>query len=433
MALASIGKAGTGSPISRSVSPPPEIQSVEKVEPLFTSWSDVDSDHIDDDLDPTVTAAIEESWQEQEERDLKAAIEASRVESHVTAFQSEGAGPSRPGNDPGWEEEEEDGEDALLELPVTPPGKRNGKLESHSTGIINGAIRITDGGASYHMTVSDVVPIPEDRPRAGSSNSSINSVAKKETLRAAMIDTSRFFSPSPPESPKLPSINARIIPPSMVSVPVDKPSTLALLPSTRPPGNPAMATLHTEDNDITGGRSDQARVDMEDDEEGDDDMEEVDLGLNAGHLASAIVVDSSPKPCRTEEPETNAIPQTMEVDEEFYEDWSRSPSPGNRASPRTAEASNPEALDDGDNANVEMERDWDAAQEVDVEGEAGEFARFISQVKGKDLDTVRDEIEQEIKELHKAKKNHQRDSEEITQQMVAQIMVRASPCKVMCY
>jgi DNA excision repair protein ERCC-5 len=125
------------------------------------------------------------------------------------------------------------------------------------------------------------------------------------------------------------------------------------------------------------------------------------------------------------------MPQTMDVDEEFYEDWSRSPSPGNRPLPGTVEASNSEALDRGDDDNVEMARDWDAAQEVDVEGEAGEFARFMSQVKGKDLDTVRDEIEQEIKELHKAKKNHQRDSEEITQQMVAQIMVRTPPCKVM--
>jgi hypothetical protein len=96
-----------------------------------------------------------------------------------------------------------------------------------------------------------------------------------------------------------------------------------------------------------------------------------------------------------------------------------------------AGTSNPEGLDQRDNTNMETERHWDAAQEVDVEGEAGEFARFMSQVKGKDLDTIRDEIDMEIKELHKAKKNHQRDSEEITQQMIAQIMVGTAITKLL--
>ena len=49
------------------------------------------------------------------------------------------------------------------------------------------------------------------------------------------------------------------------------------------------------------------------------------------------------------------------------------------------------------------------------------------QVKGKDIESVRREIDQEIKELNKQKKNAMRDSEDITQQMISQIMVRFSP------
>ncbi|KAI0359824.1 hypothetical protein OH77DRAFT_870687 [Trametes cingulata] len=67
--------------------------------------------------------------------------------------------------------------------------------------------------------------------------------------------------------------------------------------------------------------------------------------------------------------------------------------------------------------------DWDAAQEIDPHAEEGEFARFISQVKGKDIDAVRREIDDEIRELNKQKKNAMRDSEDITQQMISQIMI----------
>jgi DNA excision repair protein ERCC-5 len=100
-----------------------------------------------------------------------------------------------------------------------------------------------------------------------------------------------------------------------------------------------------------------------------------------------------------------------EGDEEggqFLSDWSRSQSP-------TALPPIPTSKKD--------KLDWDAAQEMDVEAEEGEFAEFLSQVKGKDLDTVREEIDAEIRQLNKEKKNAQRDSEEMNQQTVAQIMV----------
>ncbi|KAF9267851.1 PIN domain-like protein [Marasmius fiardii PR-910] len=67
--------------------------------------------------------------------------------------------------------------------------------------------------------------------------------------------------------------------------------------------------------------------------------------------------------------------------------------------------------------------DWDAAQEMDPTAEEGEFARFVSQVKGRDIDDVRREIDEEIIHLNEQRKNAMRDSEDINQQMITQIMM----------
>ncbi|KAF9451879.1 PIN domain-like protein [Macrolepiota fuliginosa MF-IS2] len=68
------------------------------------------------------------------------------------------------------------------------------------------------------------------------------------------------------------------------------------------------------------------------------------------------------------------------------------------------------------------EEHWDAAHEMDPHAEEGEFARFLSQVKGRDLGDVRKEIDDEIKVLNDQRKAALRDSEDITQQMISQIM-----------
>jgi DNA excision repair protein ERCC-5 len=61
---------------------------------------------------------------------------------------------------------------------------------------------------------------------------------------------------------------------------------------------------------------------------------------------------------------------------------------------------------------------------MDPHAEEGEFARFMSQVNGRDLDDVRAEIDEEIKALNQQKRAAMRDSDDITQQMISQIMVR---------
>ncbi|KAG9314986.1 hypothetical protein JVU11DRAFT_4095 [Chiua virens] len=95
-------------------------------------------------------------------------------------------------------------------------------------------------------------------------------------------------------------------------------------------------------------------------------------------------------------------------------EWSRSPSPINGLLAHDLSAVDRQAA---------KEDNWDAAQEMDPHQEAGEFARFISQMKGRDIDTVRGEIDEEIRELNRQKKAAIRDSEDITQHMISQIMI----------
>ncbi|KAI0044031.1 hypothetical protein FA95DRAFT_1562646 [Auriscalpium vulgare] len=116
-------------------------------------------------------------------------------------------------------------------------------------------------------------------------------------------------------------------------------------------------------------------------------------------------------------PSARSVVPGPSLDEEPFSDWSRSPSPVadflQTADPKEGSSSRP----------AENEETWDAAHEMDPLAEEGEFARFMSQVKGKDLDAVRREIDDEIKTLHQQKKVALRDSEDITQQMISQIMV----------
>ncbi|KAH7913580.1 hypothetical protein BJ138DRAFT_1177958 [Hygrophoropsis aurantiaca] len=108
-------------------------------------------------------------------------------------------------------------------------------------------------------------------------------------------------------------------------------------------------------------------------------------------------------------------PEIADSDDELSHDWSRSPSPvpiGGLTLENEVQHPSSTAAEH-----------WDAAHEMDAHAEEGEFARFISQVKGKDLDSVRDEIDEEIRTLNQQKKAAMRDSEDITQQMISQIML----------
>jgi hypothetical protein len=129
-------------------------------------------------------------------------------------------------------------------------------------------------------------------------------------------------------------------------------------------------------------------------------------------------VAKAPSPESSAQNPTHEPVLVLEKSEEEHviSDWSRSPSPV---------ADSLFATETPASKATTVEDSWDAAQEMDAHAEEGEFARFLSQVKGKDLDDVRHEIDEEIKTLNQQKKAAMRDSEDITQQMVAQIMVRS--------
>jgi len=184
----------------------------------------------------------------------------------------------------------------------------------------------------------------------------------------------------------------------------------------------------------------------------DEDMEEVEVIVALSSVPSRV----PQPPIQSEsvssfQPSTSSIPAIVGTipraeegavgeDEEDLpiSDWSRSPSPRPRqpadeAGPSTSVPTLDRSrglLDPDDSFDQvpsgeqdQEHEDFDAAKEMDPDAEAGEFARWMSQVKGRNLDDVRKEIEQEIKGLRKEQKAAMRDSEDITGQMIAQIMV----------
>ncbi|KAG8991511.1 DNA repair protein rad2 [Tulasnella sp. JGI-2019a] len=150
--------------------------------------------------------------------------------------------------------------------------------------------------------------------------------------------------------------------------------------------------------------------------------------------ASSVVLSASTKrdPLRTSTLHANAPPPLNFIprkapsvidnsstgDDDPVTDWSRSPTPeliAPMAGPLTSvEPQKPKKA---------YTKDFDAADEIDINAEEGDFAAFISQVKGQDLDAARKEVDNEILALNKEKKAAMRDSEDITQQMIGQIKV----------
>ncbi|KAF9243402.1 hypothetical protein BU15DRAFT_86379 [Melanogaster broomeanus] len=129
------------------------------------------------------------------------------------------------------------------------------------------------------------------------------------------------------------------------------------------------------------------------------------------HVSFDLPQSSSPSPAVS----PSRVPLMQDDSDDSAIEWSRSPSPDDRLSKET----DVHAVQ----RQAEKEEGWDAAQEMDPHQEAGEFARFISRVKGQDIDAVRSEIDDEIRELNRQKKAAMRDSEDITQHMISQIML----------
>lgn len=444
-------------------------------EPLFTSWDEIDSDHIDDDgPDFDLSRAIEESWKEQEDQeneDFQKALQESRLVEKDIGLQSEGAGPSSASKfddrfppfteKEEYEEIDDDGDlQNAIAASVAEFKPKPLYLEQKKPIVIPMQSNITSTDTIIKSPPFSAVinPKPElqtpldeatDASKAPPAATSIN------------INTSRFFSvsPSPPNSPnrlvQSKSVGATSQTPQKYAVaagshfkhpariPSPTPDPVLSASAHRPFqdieeeekltsidfGLPEEELSFKPDSPLQTRPAGQVLMEV-DEEEDDDDMIEEDLGFGLDddlpeEVSAAILAGRSP----------NLAPKAEAEDSDPMHDLSRHQGAlvNEDVGPYTATLDI--VIDDNqgeDGHDITMdpdqphdpeEEDWDAANEMDVQEEENEFAQFVAEVKGKDLDAVRDEIDEEIAQLHKEKKVHQRDSDEITHQMVGQIMV----------
>ncbi len=111
----------------------------------------------------------------------------------------------------------------------------------------------------------------------------------------------------------------------------------------------------------------------------------------------------------TKTPENDGLSEEDEdMDDSRSFEWSKSPSPR-----RHTDGEFPPPPED-------LEEDEGG---IDINAEGDDYARFIAQIKGRNLEQVRQEIDNEIRTLNMQNKVAMRDSEDITQQMVAQIQL----------
>lgn len=100
-----------------------------------------------------------------------------------------------------------------------------------------------------------------------------------------------------------------------------------------------------------------------------------------------------------------------ELDDSRSLEWSLSPEPEPRQTQTDTFPAPPPGLEEDEGG-------------IDMNAEGDDYARFLASIKHRNLEQVRQEIDNEIRNLNQQNKVAMRDSEEITHQMVAQIQVR---------
>lgn len=417
MALAGIGKRRTSKNLAPLKTKPPK----KKTQPLFgLDNDDLPPAQTTDDDDPALQLAVKESLEFQEEAELRRALGASREEPRRTVDGTSNAA--------GLDVSEIVASEASDGDELNVPGRLETALAIANAGPTPKSISMTRRLTSLPQTsffnapklLIDHSPSPspdlsEDAPLEYLDH--IEEVVKATSPVSASPITPNgdhgllgnvpalTTTDEPVQVEPIEELSGAVsdsdedMEPVPLSIPEKRPSAATPLPET-PKAN---ALVSADRRTFASGR-----VHFEDDV------------LSTGQAGAASTPSDSQAPHTLHEP---VIPESDLSDEEkVISDWSRSPSPVADALVATeTEAPKAPAVDDDS---------WDAAQEMDPHAEEGEFARFLSQVNGKDLDDVRREIDEEIKTLNQQKKAAMRDSDDITQQMIAQIMV--SPGYVLC-
>ncbi|KAF8501684.1 hypothetical protein F5888DRAFT_1875010 [Russula emetica] len=404
MALAGIGKRRTPKKNPTPLSSKSQKMK-QRAQPLFVPDSDEDLP-MSPAADDNMQLALRESLESQEKADMQHALEASRNE-----FQGQQSADatSTAGNSLGHEVYDGD------ELYV--PGRLETALAIANAGptpkSISMARRLSSSFPEASMFKAPNLSIDHQFPSLDlSDDSSLEYLSEVDEAKQAISPTVNTRTtlntahaplgeiPLPTvadESPKAESVEEQFGGVSdsdedMEPVPVSMPEKKLSAPTT------PLETPRPKDIVSTPRRATKVHFDDEN------------LPIGRTGVANTPSPESS---AQNPAHEAVLVPEQSE-EEHVISDWSRSPSPVEDSLFATeTPASKATTVEDS----------WDAAQEMDPHAEEGEFARFLSQVKGKDLDDVRREIDEEIKTLNQQKKAAMRDSEDITQQMIAQIMV----------
>ncbi|KAG2347803.1 PIN domain-like protein [Suillus weaverae] len=377
MALHAIGKRS-------QPSVPKPVQRRIKSKPLFD---------LDDDED--ISRPLDDEFDHIRDPELALAIQAS-LEDHTATYK-----PITPEPSP-----------SQLSLPTTPQSKPALRLHDSDDDLYTSPSRL-----ETVLSIAGAGPVPRlsgtlhDLPSQSVFGKAALLVSPKTSSRPMPIIQS-CLSESEESMDEVLSVQA-------IEVPHRKPSPVATSAHVEPPQSFKVLQQAAQDSD--------------------NDMEEVPV-IDGGHVhdipessvpTAILAPEDAAKERQSVFPASFQLPKSLErlpqpstssvvtpearipeSDDVSDIEWSRSPSP--------VLGTVPESVDQGASAAVET---WDAAEEMDPHAEEGEFARFISQVKGKDLDAVRHEIDEEIRTLKQQKKAAMRDSEDITQQMISQIML----------
>lgn len=110
------------------------------------------------------------------------------------------------------------------------------------------------------------------------------------------------------------------------------------------------------------------------------------------------------------------LPGAADDSDDDAQSWSRSPTPIRARKDSDGE----DLFEQFSDIPDELEEDEGG---VDMSAEGDDYARFLAQIKGRNLDEVRTEIDNEIRTLNQQNKIAMRDSEDITHQMIAQIQL----------
>lgn len=411
-----------------------------------------DHEHLalddDDGLDPELITAIQESLDDQESQELLQAIEASKREGS-RARQSYDV----PGSNVGASSSRQ----TIDDIPPATPAQ---------------------SAATLHYEHDDLEDMYASPTRLETALSIANAGPKKSPTRTKLSfsESNDFGAPtlllpaedeqprSEPEPVTIPDSDEE----DMEEVPVDVPQPSESLHFSPSPAKVSSPTPEAER---------PAPIVLEDSDD-EDEMEEVlpqidvsgslvtaahaasDVTVNGGYSVSAtaekIQVPSSsndgPEPATTHRPSYIPTDSTASMVRQFDKtiaiQGSSSASVVGKAPPtvtheesssdsdseaeQSSRPASPAAFPPAASAATAIpDEDWDAAQEMDPLAEESEYAQFMSQVRGRNLDDVRKEIDDEIRSLNQQKKVAMRDSEDITQQMISQIMVSMSCTSMM--